>query len=502
MRHPRPDLSPSLEAVKNMEVRVLIKIADFLILIKIGGGSSEVSRPSERLSQERSMTHNPARRPLYASTFRCIGGACEDTCCRDMAVMVDKATYDKYQNFPPGEIRSLLQRHVTRNTVDANDILYAIINPASSNYCPLFAADRLCGLQKQFGSEVLCATCSIYPRVLNSVDGVLETSLYLSCPEAARLILLNPESTLAEGNPASSHFRTDQFSHIASDSGAIHKPYAYFDEVQALAITMIQDRTRPMWHRLFLLGMFCASLDRIVEPAQDSTVPKIIAEYRDILATGALRDELERLPKNPATQLDVVLRLTDQRVRAGGTGERFLECWQEFHQGIGYSPESTAASDAQHYAEGEELCHAFFARNPFILENYLLNYTFRTLFPFGRKASAHHTPQNILAEYALMITQYAMVKGLLIGIASHHRDAFGTEHVVKLIQSFSRAVEHSPVFLKQVNEFIKGRKLDTVEGFATLLACKESVPEVASEAAAIPEADQVARVAVGLREAI
>lgn len=438
------------------------------------------------------MTQNPEHKPLYASTFRCIGAACEDTCCRDMAVMVDKATYDRYQQLPPGEFRSLVQLKILPNSVNASDTLYARIEPDASNHCPFFAADRLCGLQKEFGAEVLSATCSIYPRVLNNVDGVLESSLYLSCPEAARVVLLNPESTQAEGNPASSHFRTDQYSHLSSDDDGIHKPYAYFDEIQALAVTMIQDRTRPLWHRLFLLGMLCSALDKITAPEQDSTVPGILGEYGEIVASGALRGELENIAAKPAVQLDVVLRLADQRVRAGRSGERFLECWQAFQQGIGYTQESAPESDARHYVEAaEEFCHPFFARHPFILENYLLNYFFRTLFPFGRRASAHHAPQGILGEFTLMITQYAVVKGLLTGMAGHYREAFGTEHVVKLIQSFSRAVEHSPQFLQEIKEFIGSRKLGTVEGFVILLACGEKASQNASVVEEVPDASRL-----------
>ena len=34
--------------------------------------------------------------------------------------------------------------------------------------------------------------CSAYPRVMNVVDDVLQRSLDLSCPEAARMVLLDP----------------------------------------------------------------------------------------------------------------------------------------------------------------------------------------------------------------------------------------------------------------------------------------------------------------------
>jgi lysine-N-methylase len=390
-----------------------------------------------------------------------------------MGVMVDKTTYERYQDLPEGDGRSLIQTHISINTVEPTDALYAKINPTPLNNCPFLTTDRLCGVQKEFGSKYLSATCSIYPRVLNSVNDELETSLYLSCPEAARLVLLNPNSTEVEGNVSSSHFRTDQFSRLAAnDRDSIHKPYLYFFEIREFVITVIQNRSRPMWQRLFLLGMLCRDLDTITTTEQDSNVSRILSDYKEIIATGALHSEMEGVPAKPAEQVDLVLRLTDQCIRGGSSGERFQECFQQFIQGIGYSPESTPACTAQYYVKAEEaFCQPFFEQHPFIMENYLLNYVFRTLFPFGRARSAHYTPQGILGEYMMMAVQYALINGLLIGMAGHYQGDFGTEHVVKLIQSFSKAVEHNPTYLSEVKEFVKSRNLCTPEGIVILLKC-------------------------------
>jgi lysine-N-methylase len=216
--------------------------------------------------------------------------------------------------------------------------------------------------------------------------------------------------------------------------------------------------------------MVCRDLDEITTDEQDSKVPRILNDYQEIIASGALYREMESVPAKPAEQLDIVLRLTGQCIQGVSSGERFLECFQEFIKGIGYSAGPTTASIVEQYIEAEErFSRPFFEQHPYIMENYLLNYVFRTLFPFGRAASAHYTPQGALAEYTLMATQYALVNGLLVGIAGHHQEAFGTEHVVKLIQSFSKAVEHNLTYLKQVKEFIRGRNLGTPEGIIILL---------------------------------
>ena len=47
--------------------------------------------------------HLPQILPIrltYAERFRCIGSACEDTCCQGWSVPVDQAAYEKYSNLP------------------------------------------------------------------------------------------------------------------------------------------------------------------------------------------------------------------------------------------------------------------------------------------------------------------------------------------------------------------------------------------------------------------
>ncbi|WP_433974474.1 flagellin lysine-N-methylase [Tunturiibacter lichenicola] len=409
--------------------------------------------------------------PRYGSAFHCIGGGCEDSCCHGMSVLVDKKTYEQYQAFPEERLGSLVTQYVSINMTGASDSLYARISPNASNRCPFLSAESLCSVQKEYGSDHLSATCSTYPRALNNVENELEVSLYLSCPEAARQVLLETNSTQKAGDASPGHFRTDQFSRLSTTgSSSLHKPFRYFWEVRELVVAVIQDRGRPVWQRLFLLGMLCKRLDAVTSAEQDGSVPEILAGYREIVATGALRDKMERIPAQPAVQLDVVLRLIDQRIRAGSCGARFLECFEMFLEGIGYSPESTAGSDVQHYVEAEaRYCRPFFERHPHILENYLLNYVYRTLFPFGREASAHYTPQSIFSEYMLMLAQFALIRGLLIGVAGRTREEFGEGHVVKVVQSFSKAVEHNPNYLKEINQFMEDRSLGNPEGVAALL---------------------------------
>jgi len=417
------------------------------------------------------MIEGQAVRPNHGNGFQCVGGECEDTCCHGWGVVVDRGVYERYQGFADGDLRSIATQYVTINPAGGSDSMYARIELTPAHDCPFLAADKLCGVQKKHGPELLSATCSVFPRVLNKVEDELEVSLYLSCPEAARKVLLNPDLLRGELEALPVGYRTDQFSRLAvGDGQAIYKPYRYFHAIRSFIVGLLQDRSYPLWQRVALLGSFCERLEEITVPEQDGMVMGLLADYEDVAAEGRLRGVMESWPVQPSVQVNMVLRLVDQRVRAGGTGERFLECFREFLEGIGYAQDSTLESDVRNYVEAEERYFGpFFEVHPHILENYLVNYVFRTLFPFGREASAHSTPQTIFDEFVSLAGQLVMVRGLLIGMAGRYKESFGEGNVVKLVQSFSKAVEHSPTLLKEISACMRERKLASVAGIAILL---------------------------------
>ena len=422
-------------------------------------------------------------RPTYAAAFHCIGASCEDMCCRDWAIPLDKETYKQYRQFPPEKLGSVVSQYVSINgTAGAPDSRFARILPASSGCCPFFGADRLCAIQKEYGGKLLSSTCSIYPRALNTVEGVLEGSLMLSCPEAARNVLLVPGSMQVTGDLFSGEFRTDSAIRLASnETGSIHKPFGYFHAVRSLLIDMVRDRTRPMWQRLLLIGSLCKSLDELTMEEGDPAIPAILEAHRQALGQDVLRDaqgSIEGIPGQLELKLKVILKLTDARMQDKESGARFRDVFWDFIEGIGSGTGPGTDPDSQdnfqddvgRYREAEERYHRpFFTRFPFILENYVLNYMFQNLFPFGRENSIRSKARSIFEEYILLATQFAWIDALLVGAAGHYREAFAGEHVVQVVQSFCRAIEHNSLVLASIQEFMAHLQLNTLQGMAIML---------------------------------
>ena len=132
------------------------------------------------------------RRPSYYDTFRCLGGSCPDTCCRDWSVAPDDDFLAGCAAAP-----APLGERIARNLVtdEDGDVCFRL---DERGMCALLTPDGLCAIQRDWGEEHLCAHCAAYPRFIEEYGSLTESSLAISCPEAARLLLEAPRFALVE----------------------------------------------------------------------------------------------------------------------------------------------------------------------------------------------------------------------------------------------------------------------------------------------------------------
>ena len=406
--------------------------------------------------------------PTYAGLFQCIGAECEDACCGEWDIPLDKITYQRYRQFPQEKLGSLVSHFVSENPASTHDGTYAYIHRTSSGSCPFFGEDRLCSVQKEYGPALLSATCSLYPRSLSQVDGLLEGTLILSCPEAARLVLLSPSLEELESNLHSGEFRTDNVFSLAGDVGNHRRPPEHFLAVRSLLIELIRDRSRPMWQNLLMVVSFCKRLDEVTNDLKTELVPALLDRYRMALGQGP-SDELESLPRDLKRRIELVITLTSEQCSNLSSGKRFQDAFWDFVGGIGSADSAAPDEDMGRFRIAErDYYRPFMDAHPFIIENYLVNHMLLHLFPYGR-AGGRLIVRSASDECLLLTVQFFWVSSLLIGIAGRYRESFATEHVVSTVQSFTRAVGHIPQVQEDMLAAVRRRGLDDLSGLSILL---------------------------------
>lgn len=405
-------------------------------------------------------------RPTYTESFRCIGPACEDSCCLGWRVDIDEATYAKYHSVAAGPLRAAIDANFLRTAEDAGGSkpkAFAHVKMLPSLRCPFHTAEQLCQIQVELGETYLSRTCASFPRIVYVIDKLEEKTLQLSCPEAARLVLTNPDLLPAPGK--------DDLIANWDDTGKGEPALrSYFWPIREFAIALVRNRAYPLWQRMFLLGVFSRRLDAIVRGECEHVFPVFLREFEAAVRSGILRATMETIPVDLALQLDMVMQLVQLRMDGTIMNSRLAECLNAFIQGVGYGRETTLKGQSALYAAAYECFYApFFLEHPQMLENYLADMIFRKLFPFSTKLFDPVATPEPAREYALLAIEFALVKGLLIGVAGSHREAFSTEHVLQTVQSVFKHFEHNPDFLSNAHRLLVLRGCEDARGLTMLL---------------------------------
>ena len=147
--------------------------------------------------------------PKYFGEFKCTGSACPQNCCGrwGRVLWTDEEHRRLVSREMPGELREKIGAAFVQeqNPLGSDKTVWNInlINSA----CPFLSENGLCSLQREFGEEILSATCAMYPRAAVFNNSVLTRGCYTSCPEVLRILFtdenaleINPRTIQIRGN--------------------------------------------------------------------------------------------------------------------------------------------------------------------------------------------------------------------------------------------------------------------------------------------------------------
>lgn len=399
--------------------------------------------------------------PHYVKEFSCIGSACEDTCCAGWRVVIDQKTYRKYRNTDEPNVKTLLNANLKRIRDNPTEQNYAYIQMRSDDTCPMLTAERLCGVQKHLGEAALSTTCSVYPRRYNAVLGTVEATLTMSCPEAARLALLNPAPMGLVEIPVTktTTFHVDAQVELGDGTKVEH----YYANLRIFAIEVLQNRDYSISDRLILLGLAMRKVQECVNSARLSDIPTALNSYAETVKSGVLKESLNGISNNRALQIKLMKAVIDKTSELNISNRRYNECYEEFLSGLGVQPGVTDEEIIRNYnlANGDYF-QPFMKNHEYIFEHYLISSALQNTFPLTGGLS-------VFESYVSLMLPFAWIKLMSVGMAGHEKKEFNQDSVLKLIQSYSKLVEHSPVFKNGLISFLKQDGHDSMPYLSILL---------------------------------
>lgn len=189
------------------------------------------------------------REPVFYQEFRCLGGRCPLTCCRDWEIVLDEDALADYQTAPEPLRQTIAENLVTD---EEGDVCFRL---RPDGLCALLDGDGLCPIQRHWGEEHLCGHCGAYPRFIEEYGCLTESCQAVSCPEAARLVMERGLFPLRE---------TDDGIDDAPFDGVDPDLLDGLTASRETAFSLLNDPARPLWSRLSALLDYAGELqDRI-----------------------------------------------------------------------------------------------------------------------------------------------------------------------------------------------------------------------------------------------
>ncbi len=394
--------------------------------------------------------------PRYFSEFRCIGAECENTCCGGWGIVLDQATFGRLRGSPDPTIAATAGHYLVP-LPGGTPKRFGVIGLDQTLTCPFLAADRLCRIQRRLGETALPAVCDNFPRNCKVVDGVARRSLSLSCPEAARRILLDPSAMMfSERLYPEDGLRVDE---ELSGSGLPehHLP------MQQLAFEIALTQERPLEERLLLLGRLAELSQGCVDRGE--AVGPMLDAFRQAMDDGRLGIR-EPAPAEVARQQAGLLQLlVHGELLEQATPDASIEAlnpyFAAYHHELRDELESAGADLAGRLQDGyRRYFLPYLEENAQVGVNLVLHWIYHEQFP-------HQRDGNLFEACARFLFRYFYLRAYL-SLLARRRGGIDDALVIGVAHSLSRFLEHNEQLFPQAAAVLEGHGFSSRRQYAEL----------------------------------
>lgn len=392
--------------------------------------------------------------PRYVGHFRCIGADCEATCCSGWDISLDQATAEAYthpqKHHLPARTKRLENKIRIQKPTPSRECYAKMVNDPGTNDCPGLDGGW-CAIQRDFGEDKLANTCFDYPRYTRNLQGNIEQTMTLSCPEAARLALLQADAfDFAEGEIV---LRPETVSLIGEKWGI---SLDEMNEIRIFCFQLMRSEGLQVWEKLVVLGAFCRELDRVIQTEKSPAMADLLGNFQFVIESGEIMKMLSRIQpdydfqarlfhtvwKTRREQARSPLRQRVQDAVARGLdADREGALLENYRRGLKHLPEALAAT-------------------PYLLEHYVLNEMFREFFPFGA--------QSAYQNYLGIVFRFGCLRFMLAALSVDAASMPDREALIGTVGTFCRIYQYDSL-AELFNEALKEVGWDRLEDAFGLL---------------------------------
>ena len=196
--------------------------------------------------------------PHYYKDFRCIAGACTDTCCAGWDVDVDKNSYKYYKT-----VKGAFGKRLKSVMVPSQDG-ECTFTLKEGGRCPFLNDDNLCDLYIELGEDKLCETCAEFPRFINDYGNIREIGIAPSCKTAGELMFSYKDELT---------FDTVEDNSLTPEPNDIDAyTYMHLRQARIVAFGIISDRDISIFERLMLYLNYAKRIQKHLDAERDELI--------------------------------------------------------------------------------------------------------------------------------------------------------------------------------------------------------------------------------------
>lgn len=368
--------------------------------------------------------------PEYVRHFQCDGNACDARCCRGWNVQLDSKALARFHEAPEA-LRHEILPHLGKNEVTG---LPEIVRETDA--CPFLGPDLLCSLQKRCGEGFLADVCAEYPRCTTQFPDLLERTLCMTCPVAARLALLGKEPMQFE----ECELQTERETYFQqADDGKSIQSLHFFD-LQRTGIRILQDRSRSMPDRFARLEDCLAEAERLLADGKGGQISRLADELSQ---KEDLREEPLSFSKRLPTVLQVFSGMIEKSVDDDPLTQEFLGCISRVLLPDNISQKELALRWENLYKDYAQEVLGIYGH---ILENYFVNEYFSALYPCATLGSFAHNARILAMLY--------YISELLLLCRSAEKGSISEKDILSILRWLAIRTNHFVGYIAMLSELL------------------------------------------------
>lgn len=383
-------------------------------------------------------------KPSYTSLFSCIGPECSDSCCNDWMITFDKQSYKKTLS---NKYLADIAAFAILETKDSESE-WAVINLDKNGACPFLNPQKLCNIHAKAGEDALSHTCKTYPKRDQLIGQDKYKSLYLSCPEVARIVLFDDNAFQFSANPSGAKT-------IAAQSPAwLEKSYEY-------SLDLLLNSGLIWQEALFIIGL-------LAKTSHDVKTGKVAIEHLEIryqqllkmAKMGMISQQFNAISYSEKPQTHTFVAIHDAlcTMHSRSTRPRFMSINDAINQ--------LCNEENDYSIESINNSWNLMVENPVVnLDEIFTKFILYSMFHNHFPMHTDHDPEQVFQQ---LVIDCFMIRCYLAAV--YHKEQQLTQaDIVKCFQVYHVVRQHKPKFIDRIKNILTEFGLTTLPSAMSLL---------------------------------